>query len=48
MASADVVERFGQLGMASNPNTTTKFNHFLKAEVLKWAAVLKSSGAKVD
>jgi tripartite-type tricarboxylate transporter receptor subunit TctC len=48
MASADVVERFGQLGMASHPNTTTKFNHFLKAEVLKWAAVLKSSGAKVD
>jgi tripartite-type tricarboxylate transporter receptor subunit TctC len=48
MASADVVERFAQLGMASSPNTTIEFNNFLKAEVPKWAAVVKSSGAKVD
>mgnify|MGYP000682724564 CR=1 FL=1 len=48
MASADVVERFAQLGMASTPNTTTEFNNFLKAEVPKWAAVVKSSGAKAD
>ncbi len=48
MASADVVERFAQLGMSSSPNTTIEFNNFLKAEVPKWAAVVKSSGAKVD
>ena len=48
MASADVVERFAQLGMASSPNTTIEFNNFVKAEVPKWAAVVKSSGAKVD
>ena len=48
MASADVVERFAQLGMASTLNTTTEFNNFLKAEVPKWAAVVKSSGAKAD
>ena len=48
MASAEVVERFGQLGMASSPNTTIEFNNFVKAEVPKWAAVVKSSGAKVD
>jgi tripartite-type tricarboxylate transporter receptor subunit TctC len=48
MASAEVVERFAQLGMASSPNTTTEFNNFLKAEVPKWGAVVKSSGAKAD
>ena len=48
MASAEVVERFAQLGMASSPNTIIEFNNFLKAEVPKWAAVVKSSGAKVD
>ena len=48
MASTDVVERFAQLGMASSRNTTIEFNNFLKAEVPKWAAVVKSSGAKVD
>jgi tripartite-type tricarboxylate transporter receptor subunit TctC len=48
MASAEVVERFAQLGMASNPNSVTEFGNFLKAEVPKWAAVVKSSGAKAD
>lgn len=48
MASADVVDRFAQLGMASAPNTVAEFGSFLKAEVPKWAAVVKSSGAKAD
>ena len=48
MASAEVVERFVQLGMASAPNNTLEFSNFLKAEVPKWAAVVKSSGAKAD
>lgn len=48
MASAEVVDRFAQLGMASNPNSVTEFGNFLKAEVPKWAAVVKSSGAKAD
>ena len=48
MASADVVDRFAQLGMASSPNSATEFGVFLKAEVPKWAAVVKSSGAKAD
>lgn len=48
MASADVVDRFAQLGMSSTPNSATEFGAFLKTEVPKWAAVVKSSGAKAD
>ena len=48
MASSEVVDRFAQLGMASTPNTVVEFGSFLKAEVPKWAAVVKSSGAKAD
>ena len=48
MASAEVVDRFAQLGMASSPNSAAEFGAFLKAEVPKWAAVVKSSGAKAD
>jgi tripartite-type tricarboxylate transporter receptor subunit TctC len=48
MASPEIIERFGQLGMASAPNNTLEFSNFLKAEVPKWAAVVKSSGAKAD
>lgn len=48
MASADVVDRFTQLGMAAAPNSVSEFGAFLKAEVPKWAAVVKSSGAKAD
>ena len=48
MESADIIEKFAQLGMASNRNSTTEFGNFLKTEVPKWAAVVKSSGAKAD
>jgi tripartite-type tricarboxylate transporter receptor subunit TctC len=48
MASADVVDRFAQLGMSSTPNSASEFGAFLKTEVPKWAAVVKSSGAKAD
>ena len=48
MESAEIVEKFALLGMSSNRNNTTEFGNFLKAEVPKWAAVVKSSGAKAD
>ena len=48
MESADTVEKFAQLGMASSHNSPSEFANFLKAEVPKWAAVVKSSGAKAD
>jgi hypothetical protein len=34
--------------MAAAPNSAAEFGAFLKAEVPKWAAVVKSSGAKAD
>ncbi len=48
MESSDIVEKFAQLGMSSTHNSATEFGSFLKAEVPKWAAVVKSSGAKAD
>jgi tripartite-type tricarboxylate transporter receptor subunit TctC len=48
MESSDIVEKFAQLGMSSTNNSVTEFGSFLKAEVPKWAAVVKSSGAKAD
>jgi tripartite-type tricarboxylate transporter receptor subunit TctC len=48
MESSDIVEKFAQLGMSSTHNSVTEFGSFLKAEVPKWAAVVKSSGAKAD
>jgi hypothetical protein len=48
MESAEIVEKFVLLGMSTNRNSTTEFGNFLKAEVPKWAAVVKSSGAKAD
>jgi len=48
MESTEVVDRFAQLGMSSTHNSAAEFNTFLRAEVPKWAAVVKSSGAKAD
>ena len=48
MESAEVVDKFTQLGMSSSKNSSAEFGAFLRAEVPKWAAVVKSSGAKAD
>jgi tripartite-type tricarboxylate transporter receptor subunit TctC len=48
MESPEVVDKFTQLGLASTRNSEAEFASFLKSEVPKWAAVVKSSGAKAD
>ena len=48
MESPEVIDKFAQLGLTSNRNTELEFTNFLKSEVPKWAAVVKSSGAKAD
>jgi tripartite-type tricarboxylate transporter receptor subunit TctC len=44
----DVKERFAQAGLEIQRLSPAEFGTFLKAEVPKWAAVVKSSGAKVE
>ena len=48
MEAQDAKDRFVQLGMESARNTSSEFGDFLRAEVAKWAGVVKSTGAKVD
>ena len=48
MEAPEVRERFGQAGLEIVRYTPVEFGAFLKAEVPKWAAVVKSSGARVE
>ncbi len=48
MESPESLEKFAGLGMESTRNTSSEFGRFLRDEVGKWAAVVKSTGAKVD
>ena len=48
METPEITERFAQLGMSSSSNSAADFRKFLQAEVPKWAAVVKSSGAKAE
>jgi len=43
-----VRERLATLGFDFGPNTPEQFADFLKREVVKWAKVVKDSGARVD
>lgn len=48
MELPDAREKFSGLGMESNRNSSAEFGRFLRDEVSKWGAVVKSTGAKVD
>lgn len=45
---AAVKERLATLGFDYVPNTAQQFDDYLKREVVKWAKVVKDSGARVD
>jgi tripartite-type tricarboxylate transporter receptor subunit TctC len=43
-----VTKRFAELGLESAPMSPTQFGEFMKAEVARWAPIVKASGATVD
>jgi tripartite-type tricarboxylate transporter receptor subunit TctC len=48
MAQADVKEKLFQLGFLTTASTPDAFGAFIRDETVKWAEVVKISGAKLD
>ena len=48
MQAGDMRDRLAAMGIQPLASTPEQFGEFLKAEVTKWAAVVKDSGARVD
>jgi tripartite-type tricarboxylate transporter receptor subunit TctC len=48
LGQKDIRERFAALGAEPRHNTPDEFAAFVKADLGKWAAVVKSSGARID
>jgi tripartite-type tricarboxylate transporter receptor subunit TctC len=48
LAAADVKENWSKQGAAPMGMTIEQFDKFLREDVTKWAAVVKSTGMKVD
>jgi tripartite-type tricarboxylate transporter receptor subunit TctC len=48
LRSADVVEKFGTLGMSAAPGTPEQFDALLRSEAARYAKVVQEAGIKVD
>src|SRR3984885_8705497 len=44
----DVQKKLAALGVDIGPDTPAEFSAYIKAEIPKWAAIIKASGAKVE
>jgi tripartite-type tricarboxylate transporter receptor subunit TctC len=48
LASAEMKERFLDVGAAPAPMTPEAFGEYIRAEIVRWGEVVKSSGAKAE
>jgi tripartite-type tricarboxylate transporter receptor subunit TctC len=48
LRSADVRERFSAAGLEPMPSTPEELGALMKSETVKWAKVIRDSGAKID
>ena len=48
LATADIKERFLDLGAVPAPMSPEAFGDFIRAEIIRWSEVVKASGAKVE
>jgi tripartite-type tricarboxylate transporter receptor subunit TctC len=48
MTATDTRERMSDIGMEPTTGTTARFAEFVKAEIAKWAKVVKTTGLKPD
>jgi tripartite-type tricarboxylate transporter receptor subunit TctC len=48
LGTTDVKDQLGAQGVDAQPSTPEQFAVFIRAEIAKWAKVIKTSGAKVD
>jgi tripartite-type tricarboxylate transporter receptor subunit TctC len=48
LGTADIKERFMDLGAVPGPMSPEAFGEFIRAEITRWADVVKASGAKVE
>ena len=48
LKNADLKERMAGVGMEPAGNTPEQFDAFIKAEIEKWAPVVKEAGLKVE
>jgi tripartite-type tricarboxylate transporter receptor subunit TctC len=44
----DIQQKLANLGIDVAPDTPAQFAAYIKAEIPKWAAVIKASGAKME
>jgi tripartite-type tricarboxylate transporter receptor subunit TctC len=48
LADPDVGKKLAALGVDIGPDSPAEFSAYIKAEIPKWAAIIKASGAKVE
>ena len=48
LANQDLVREFAKLGLFVKPSTPAAFAAYVQEETVKWAKVVKASGAKAD